>query len=83
MWRSGNLEIGGRQFIYEILLSEFPVKCGIFGGRIYGLYLYDENDQLVAKYDRGWILLPPKGTDASEAIKIISREHNFERKRTA
>ena len=62
-------------------MNEFPSRFGLFGGRIVGLYVYDIKDQLIAEYDRKWIVQPEKGTDAFELVKVIAKEHNFERKK--
>ena len=84
LWRSGNLEMDGIQYIYEILLNRFPIRDGIFGGRILELYLYDEKDQTIACYKRSWILAPDHGTIAYKLVGKILKEHNFRKKgRTA
>lgn len=84
MWRSGNLEVNGRQYIFEILMNEFPGRLGIFGGRIIQLYLYDDQDQIVAEFgNRQWIVSPERGTDAYETVKIITKEHNFRKRKRA
>ena len=83
MWRSGNLILDGIQYIYEILLNEFPSKLGIFGGKILELYLYDDEDNLIAHYDKKWIIAPDHGTDAYKLVGKITKEHNFRRKKKA
>lgn len=84
MWRSGNLELNGRQYIFEILMNEFPGRLGIFGGRIIQLYLYDDQDQIVAEYSKlTWTVAPEKGTDAYELVKVITKEHNFRKRKYA
>ena len=84
MWRSGNLELNGRQYIFEILMNEFPGRLGIFGGRIIQLYLYDDQDQIVAEYSNTkWNVSPERGTDASELVKVITKEHNFRKRKYA
>ena len=69
MWRCGNLEVDGRQYIYEIVVAEFPSKLGIYSGKIVLLELYDDQNQIIANYDKKWIVAPEKG---SLAYKLVS-----------
>ena len=79
-WVSGNLEDEGREYIYEIMLTKFPTKLGIFSGKIMYLNLYDSQDQKIAEYDKKWVLAPEKGTVAFKLVGQILKEHNFRRK---
>ena len=81
MWRSGNLELNGIWYIYEIFLSEYPSKIGIFGGKIEELYLYDEEDHLVGEFKKNWIISPAKGSDPYKVISNILKEFNFRKER--
>ena len=79
-WVSGNLEANGEQYIYEIMLTKVPSKLGIFSGRIIFLNLFDSQDQLVAEYDKKWIIAPQKGTIVYKLVSQILKENNFRRK---
>lgn len=79
-WVSSNLSYEDKEYIFEILLTPFPTKLGIYTGRIIQLDLYDENDQKVAEYNRKWILGPEKGTDAYKVVGKILKEYNFNKK---
>ena len=76
MWRSGNLELENKMYFYEIKLTEYPSKFGIFGGRIAELYLYDEDDNKLAEFNREWIIPPAKGSIGYGLVKIILKEYN-------
>ena len=80
MWRSGNLEIGEREYFYEINIDECPNRLGIFNGRIIELYLYDDQDQKIAEYNKKWMMAPAHGTDAYKLVGQITKEHNFRKK---
>ena len=80
LWVSSNLIHEDKEYIFEILLTTFPTRLGIYTGRIVQLDLYDENDQKVAEYDKKWILGPEKGTDAYKVVGKILKEYNFKKK---
>lgn len=82
MWRSGNLELNGVQYIFEIELSERPSKVGIFGGKIIELRIFNPDDQVIAEYNRKWIVSPEKGSTAYQLVKVIAKEYNFKKERT-
>lgn len=77
MWRSGNIGLNGIWYVFEILVSEHPSKLGIFGGKIEELHLYDENDNLVAEFNKKWIVSPKKGSDSYKVVNKILKEFNF------
>ena len=79
-WVSGNLEANGEQYIYEIMLTKVPSKLGVFSGRVIFLNLFDSQDQLIAEYDKKWIIAPEKGTVAYKLVSQILKENNFRRK---
>ena len=80
LWVGSNLTHEDKEYIFEILLTTFPTRLGIYTGRIVQLDLYDENDQKVAEYDKKWILGPEKGTDAYKVVGKILKEYNFKKK---
>lgn len=81
MWESGNLDIDGVQYIYEILVSEKPSQNNIWHGRIQELYLYDADDHLVAEYKKSrWSIEPKQETAPYKAVGILLREQKKRKK---
>ena len=79
-WISGSLICGEKWYIFEIFLTPFPTKFGIYYGRISQLYLYDDQDQKIAEYNREWIFGPKKGTDSYKVVGKILKEYNFRKR---
>lgn len=79
-WISANIIYEERQYIFEIQLSAYPTRFGLFSGRIVKLYLYDDQDRLIAEYDRKWIIGPSNGTAAYRIVGKILKQYNFEKK---
>lgn len=65
----------------DIQLAEFSVKkfaegskYGIDGGKISKLFIKDNQNNILACYDRGWDVKP--GTKAKEIFEKILKEYN-------
>lgn len=79
-WISGNLIWNERQYIFEIQRAPFPVRLGIFKGRILRLFLWDDQDQKIAEYNHRWVMGPQNGTEAYRIVGKILKEYNYEKK---
>lgn len=66
MWTKGT----ANGLTYTAKVYEEGSEFGINEGRISKLELRDENNQVVANYDRGWDL-KPNSARAREALKML------------
>ena len=75
MWEYGTIEVENQVVGYGMKVFEEPSEFGINNGRISKLTLVDNNNEIIANYDRGWDVTPTTKI-ATEALEMILDARN-------
>nr|DAU21801.1 MAG TPA: hypothetical protein [Caudoviricetes sp.] len=75
MWEHGTLKVEDQVIGYGMKIFEEPSDFGINNGRISKLTLVNNNNEVIANYDRGWDIMPTTKV-ANEALEMILDARN-------
>lgn len=68
-WVSG--EVNNGEYTFKSKLFDEGSECGIDDGRISKLTIYNDNNDCIVHYDRGWDI-EPEGEEAQEVFLLIT-----------
>lgn len=76
MWTKGAIRINGKNIFYCVKHFEEPSEdYGINGGRISKMELREDNEAVMARYDRGWDI-EPRDADTVAVYKLLLKNYN-------